>query len=266
MNETGIIWTELTWNPASGCKKLTSGCAYCYAHTIAENQRGSKAFPMGFDLTIRPHKLTEPKKVKQPSLIFVNSMSDMFWEQIDDAYRDRMLDVIEDTPQHQYQVLTKRPDNMLRYSKRRPLPDNFWAGVTIEDQKSMDRLLWLRQVEASIRFISAEPLLGPLAFPTMEGLHWVITGGESGLHLCDPKLRALRGLAILENRKWMPHPVRAQWVRDIRDQCIANDVRLFHKQWGRTPKSAGRVLDGRTWDEFPRLPGDRHIDSIRSGR
>jgi protein gp37 len=139
MNETGIIWTEITWNPVTGCELITSGCAFCYAKTLAEQRRGP-AFPNGFELTLRPHKLRDPIRIKEPSLIFVNSMSDLFWEQIDDAYRDRVLDTIEQTPRHQYQVLTKRPDVMLRYSRRRRLPSNFWAGVTIEEQKFVDRL------------------------------------------------------------------------------------------------------------------------------
>lgn len=268
MNETGIIWTESTWNPVSGCEKITSGCAFCYAHTLAENKRGGSAFPVGFDLTLRPHKLNEPiKQLRRvgPSLIFVNSMSDMFWEAISDEYRDRMVDVMERTPEHEYQVLTKRPEEMLRYSRRRRLPANFWAGVTIEDQKNLARIDVLRQVDASIRFVSAEPLLGPLDFGPqgLASIDWIITGGESGNHLVDPKLRRMRGLADFdrnrpEGERWFPMPDRIQWVRDIRDQALASGTKLFHKQWGGLyPKSAGRDLDGRTWDEFPRLPGQK---------
>ncbi len=269
MNETGIIWTEITWNPMSGCKKKTSGCAYCYAETLAENKRGGAAFPVGFELTLRPHKLREPMKLKQPSLIFVNSMSDMFWEDIDDDYRDKMVDVMEATPQHEYQVLTKRAEVMLAYSKRRKLPPNFWAGVTIEDQANVDRLAILQQVDAEIRFISAEPLLSPIEFPSLAGIHWIITGGESGVHLLNPKLRDMRGLATLDpsaakGLRWQPRQDRIAWVRGIRDQAIAAGVKLFHKQWGGLyPKSAGRDLDGRTWDEFPRLPGDKLTISNR---
>ena len=270
MNETGIIWTEVTWNPASGCKRITSGCAYCYAHTIAENKRGTSAFPDGFDLTLRPHKLREPLRLKEPSLIFVNSMSDLFWEEIPFSYVDKVVDVIEATPEHQYQVLTKRPERMLEYSRRRALPDNFWAGTTIEDQKAAPRADILRQVQASIRFVSAEPLLSPLVM-NWSGLHWCITGGESGVHLMDPKLRELRGLADREGGRWVPRLDRIDWVRRIRDDCVAAGVRFFHKQWGGLhAKSAGRLLDGRTWDEFPRLPGDKrdirneHLSKMRT--
>ncbi len=257
MNETGIIWTEVTWNPVTGCELLTAGCAFCYAKTIAERQVGSLAFPHGFGLTLRPHKLREPLRLKSPSLVFVNSMSDMFWREIDDAYRDRMLDVIEATPQHQYQVLTKRPDEMLRYSKRRPLPANFWAGVTIENQRTADRLDVLRQVDATIRFVSAEPLLSPLALD-LAGIHWLIGGGESGVHLFKQTTREQRGMALPPpqgGRGWIPRPDRIDWARGLRDQCVAQGVAFFWKQWGGpTSKSAGRELDGRTWDEFPRLP------------
>lgn len=257
MNETAIIWTERTWNPASGCKRITSGCAFCYAHTLAEQKRGTPAFPKGFELTLRPHKLREPMRLREPSLIFVNSMSDLFWEEISDEYRDRVLDVIEATPQHEYQVLTKRPEEMLRYSLRRRLPPNFWAGTTIEDQDNAGRASLLRDVRAEVRFISAEPLLGPLSLD-WSGIAWCITGGESGLHLRNPKIREQRGLADFDGQRWVPRADRVDWVRSIRDQCQSAGVKFFHKQWGGlTPKSAGRTLDGRTWDEFPRIPGGR---------
>jgi protein gp37 len=254
MNETGIIWTEVTWNPASGCERITSGCAFCYAHTLAENKRGTAAFPKGFDLTLRPHKLAEPLRLREPALIFVNSMSDLFWEQIPDEYRDRVVDVIEQTPQHQYQVLTKRPERMLEYSRRRRLPDNFWAGTTIEEQKFAHRADTLRQVQASIRFVSAEPLLSPLALD-WSGIHWCITGGESGVHLMRDTTCEQRGLAHRVGGRWVPREDRMDWVRRVRDDCVAAGTRFFHKQWGGLhAKSAGRTLDGRTWDEFPRLP------------
>jgi protein gp37 len=255
MNETGIIWTEVTWNPASGCKRITPGCAFCYAYTLAEDKRGTPAFPNGFDLTIRPHKLKEPFRLKSPTLIFVNSMSDLFWEEIPESYRDQVLDVIEATPQHQYQVLTKRAAEMLRYSRRRKLPSNFWAGVSIEDQARAYRADILRQVDAEIRFISAEPLLGPLVLD-WSGIHWCISGGESGRHLFDAKLRKKRALVDYERGRWSAREDRIPWVRSLRDQCLGAGVPYFFKQWGgQYPKSGGRVLDGRTWSEFPRLPG-----------
>jgi len=256
MNETAIEWTDATWNPNSGCEVVSSGCKFCYAMTLAEQKRGTSAFPNGFELTIRPHKLREPFVLKQPSMIFVNSMSDLFWEKIDDDYRDRILDVIEATSQHEYQVLTKRPENMLRYSRRRRLPRNFWAGVTIESATYLPRLDVLREVEASVRFISAEPLLSAFGRFNLDGIHWVITGGESGLHLADPRVRANRALVEkLDEGGWRPREDRVAWVREIRDQCTAAGVALFHKQWGGLrPKSGGAELDGRAWKQYPRMP------------
>jgi protein gp37 len=260
MQETGIIWTNVTWNPVSGCKQVSPGCAFCYAKTLAEKYRGTIAFPNGFDLTIRPHKLREPYRLKKPSLVFVNSMSDLFWDEIPDDYRDEIVNVIEATPQHEYQVLTKRPDLMLKYSKRRKLPHNFWAGVSIEAQTQADRIDTLRLVDASIRFVSAEPLLGPLRLKWRK-IHWCITGGESGYHLYqNPRLRERRGLVIYDEltKRWHPRPDRIDWVRQIRDDCLRAGVKFLHKQWGGlNPHSAGRKLDGRTWDQFPRLPKAR---------
>lgn len=255
MNNTAINWTEKTWNPVSGCEKVSEGCKYCYALTLAENKRGTLAFPNGFDLTIRPHKLNEPFKLKEPSLIFVNSMSDLFWDKIPESYRDQIVDVIEATPQHQYQVLTKRPERMLEYSRRRKLPNNFWAGTTIEAGRTAFRLDILRQVDVEIHFVSAEPLIGVWDRPDFAGIQWVITGGESGSHLSNPVICERRALVMNVFGKWVPRPDRKDWVRVIRDACQRSKTAFWHKQWGGpTPHSAGRELDGRTWDEFPRLP------------
>jgi len=262
MNDTGIRWTEHTWNPASGCKKITAGCKHCYAETIAENKRGSPAFPNGFDLTLRPHKLREPFALKEPSLIFVNSMSDLFWEEIPDSYRDQVLDVIEATPQHQYQVLTKRADVMLAYSKRRPLPGNFWAGVTAEDQENLDRRLpLLAEVKAEIRFLSLEPILGPIDLsPSFERhpgkIDWVIFGGESGNHLTRPEVCAKRGIVVHLYGAWVPTLRGRDWARSVRDACANHQVHFFFKQWG-GPRSTsgGKLLDGKTWEQYPRRPG-----------
>jgi protein gp37 len=252
MNNTGIIWTEKTWNPVSGCKEVSEGCKFCYAKTLAENKRGTPAFRNGFDLTVREHKLTEPFKIKTPTIIFVNSMSDLFWDEIPESYRDKIVDVIEQTPQHQYQVLTKRPELMLKYSERRRLPDNFWAGTTVENERQTERIDILRKVRAKIRFLSIEPLIGAIETTNFDNIHWVITGGESGVHLYNESVRERRGLVSYIDKQWDVREDRADWVRSIRDACITQDVRLFHKQWGgATSKSAGRLLDGRTWDEFP---------------
>jgi protein gp37 len=267
VNDTAIAWTDVTWNPASGCQKVSEGCKHCYAETLAENKRGTAAFPRGFELTLRPHKLREPFKLKTPSLVFVNSMSDLFWDQIPTAYVDQIVDVIEQTPQHQYQVLTKRPDRMLAYSRRRKLPGNFWAGVTIEATRFVSRADTLREVDAEIRFISAEPLLSALIYHTagrsagpgpldLGGIDWVIVGGESGTHLADPEKCAKHALVTRDASGWHPRPQCAQWVRDIRDACEARSVAFFFKQWGGIrPTSNGKTLDGREHHAWPRLPG-----------
>lgn len=277
MNQTGIIWTEKTWNPMSGCQKISQGCKYCYALTLAEQKRGTAAFPNGFDLTIRPHKLNEPFKLKEPTLIFANSMSDLFWDKVPNDYRHKIVDVIEQTPQHEYQVLTKRPDIMLAFSKERKLPPNFWAGTTIEDNKVKDRLYYLQQIDAEIKFISAEPLIGPLDFDPddLDGISWVITGGESGSHLWNGEVCEKRGLVRYNRtlKKWEAREDRADWIRSIRDFCIDRNVKFFHKQWGGSyPEAAGRELDGRFWTEIPRLPGQRsninneYLKLIESGK
>jgi protein gp37 len=257
MNETTIEWTDATWNPMSGCEVISEGCKYCYAKTLADNKRGTAAFPNGFDLTIRPHKLSEPERLKLPSRIFVNSMSDLFWEKVPDDYRLRIIDVISRTPQHQYQVLTKRPEKMLEVNRKLGgFPDNFWAGVSVENARNLWRMDILRQVNASIRFISAEPLIGPLDGLDLTGIHWVITGGESGLHLTDEHVRARRSLTEPVNGKWTPMVDRVQWIRDIRDACEASSVSFIHKQWGGLrPKSGGRELDGVIHDGYPRPAG-----------
>ena len=275
MNNTGIIWTEATWNPMSGCQKVSQGCKYCYAETIAEQKRGTRAFPNGFDLTIRSHKLIEPFKLKEPCLIFVNSMSDLFWDKVPNDYRNKIVDVIEQTPQHEYQILTKRPDLMLQYSKYRKLPPNFWAGTTVENEAAMFRIKLLKQVDAEIKFISMEPLLSALYLQDgdLETISWVITGGESGVHLWKGNICEERALVRYNssNKKWEAREDRIKWVRDIKDFCGAHNVKFFHKQWGGTyPKSAGRLLDGKNWDEIPRLPGSRvkikndYLDFIES--
>ena len=221
MNKTEIAWTELTWNVWSGCDKVSPGCKFCYAETLAERFRGGTGFPNGFELTVREHKITDPLKVKEPSLIFVNSMSDFFLGSVSDELRDQLLDIIEQTPQHQYQVLTKRPCEMLRYSKRRKLPSNFWAGVSVDTQHFVARLDVLREVDVDIRFLSAEPLLSHLAL-NLDGIHWCIAGGESGKHLLNPEIRSKRSLADYDSRTktWTPRADRYPWITDIRDQCI----------------------------------------------
>jgi protein gp37 len=219
VNTTRIAWTDYTWNPVSGCEKVSEGCKFCYAEAFAERKRGTPAFRRGFELTLRPHKLREPFRVKRPSLIFVNSTSDLFWEQIPDAYRDQVLDTIEQTPQHQYQVLTKRAEAMLAYSRRRKLPSNFWAGVSIENQRNAGRLDVLRAIAAEIRLISAEPLLGPLELG-LAGVHGLIVGGESGPQISRGEIGQHRALVERDGRRWTAKSAACEWVRSLRDQAL----------------------------------------------
>ncbi len=259
----------------SGCQKISAGCKWCYALTLAEQKRGTAAFPNGFDLTIRPHKLKEPFKLKEPTMIFTNSMSDLFWDKVPNNYRHQIVDVIEQTPQHEYQVLTKRPEAMLAFSKERKLPPNFWAGTTIENAKSLHRLDILKQVDAEIRFVSFEPLIGQLGMLDLSGIQWAISGGESGRHMWKENECKKRGLVFYDRtvKTWFPREDRMDWIREIRDSCIAHGTKFFHKQWGGSyPEAAGRELDGRFWSEFPRIPGEReriknnYLDWIEAGK
>jgi len=252
MNNTAIKWTTHTWNVFSGCTKVSPGCQFCYADRLAEYKRGTRAFPNGFDLTVRLHRLIDPFKLREPSLIFVNSMSDFFLEDVSDGLRTEILDVIRATPQHQYQVLTKRAEQMVRFAGKYPLPPNFWAGVSIESQNYAERAALLRQVDVPIRFISAEPLLGPLSL-NYQDIAWVIVGGESGPHLADARY-ADRALVTRVDRRWIPRDDRVGWVRQIRDDALYGGARFFFKQWGGPQSSsAGNKLDGETWEQFPNL-------------
>lgn len=260
MQKTEINWTENTWGTASGCTKISAGCKYCYAERIAEDKRGTRAFPDGFELTLRQHKMREPRTLKEPSLIFTNSMTDLFHEQIPDSFRDEQCSVMEEVNRHRYQVLTKRPENAARYFSTRPVPDSVWLGVTVEHAKTLGRIDVLRGINARVRFLSVEPLLGPIDLRGMlDGIHWVIVGGESGSHLTDPEICEERGLVRRGSRgepSWIPREDRAPWVRSIRDACSSQGVPFWFKQWGgsRGPL-AGRTLDGRTHDGMPTVPG-----------
>jgi len=236
-DRSAIEWTDATWNPVTGCAQLSPGCDHCYALTFAERFRGVPGHPyeQGFDLRLWPERLDRPLAWKEPRRIFVNSMSDLFHEAIPDEYIRRVFRVMERADWHIFQVLTKRPKRMLEVADTLPWPAHIWAGTSVE----LDRYVWranhyLRHVPAAVRFVSAEPLLGPLPSLQMEHLSWLITGGESGFG---------------------HRPVNPAWVRDLRDRANACGVAFFHKQWGgRTPKAGGRLLDGRTWDEMPPTP------------
>lgn len=297
MNETGIAWTDYTWGFFSGCKKVDELCKFCYAEHLSEQhaegaaKKGkiSPAFPNGFGLTVRPHKLGEPAallKSKGPSLIFCESMSDIGLDWLEltdaerarvnaagyvgtDALRDAFFDAIEATPEHRYQVLTKRPEHLLRYfvQRGRMVPPSCWIGTSIGHAKSVGRLDVLRKfrdIGARVLFISAEPLLCDLApLLDLRGIDWLIAGGESGNHATDTvgaggQLRHAARFLVRNATKlgWIPCEDRVPWVRALRDAAQKAGTAFFFKQWGGTkPTSAGRTLDGRTWDELPTVPG-----------
>lgn len=231
-----IEWTETTWNPTTGCDKISPGCAHCYAERFAERWRGIAGHPyeQGFDVKEWPERTMLPLAWKKPRRIFVNSMSDLFHQNISDDFIYDVFDVIEQANWHQFQILTKRPERMLRIAQHlKGFPCNAWAGVSVESQAWAWRAEILKEVPAKIRFLSCEPLISSLNL-SLNNLHWVIVGGESG-----PGAR----------------PMQINWVRDVRDQCVEANVPFFFKQWGGVRKKRyGRELDGRTWDEFPRVP------------
>lgn len=260
MNKTEINWTDLTWNPASGCKAVSAGCKYCYAESLAENKRGSRAFPNGFELTIRPHKLDEPRRVREPSLIFTNSMSDLFLDEIPDDYRDQCFAVMAREDRHRYQVLTKRPEAAARYFSTRAVPRSVWLGVTVEHQLTADRIAILRSIDAHTRFLSCEPLIGHLDLTGMlDGMHWVIGGGESGTHLAQPEIAERRAMVRRGGKgeaSWVPRADRYHWARDLRDACARQGAAFWWKQWGGTrPKIGGREIDGAEHNEMPSHAG-----------
>ncbi len=225
---TGIEWTDKTWNPTTGCDKISPGCLHCYAEAIT--QRFPQNFSNGFSLTLHPTRLNEPLRWRTPSRVFVNSMSDLFHKDVPLEFIEQVFAVIRSTPWHIYQVLTKRPERLHDLASQLDFPDNVWLGVSIENQSYANRLSYLREVPVSVRFISCEPLLGALNLD-LAGIHWVIVGGESG-----QKHR----------------PMDNKWVADIRDQCQKAEVAFFFKQvGGRTPKAGGRLLDDQIWDEMP---------------
>ncbi|MFK0732425.1 MAG: DUF5131 family protein [Gloeotrichia echinulata GP01] len=225
---TGIEWTDKTWNPTTGCNKVSPGCVHCYAEAITK--RFPNNFKNGFDLTLHPERLKEPIKWRTPSRIFVNSMSDLFHEDVPLDFIQNVFKVIEATPWHIYQILTKRPERLLELASGLDFHKNIWLGVSVENQNYVERIDFLRQVPASVRFLSCEPLLGALNLDLTD-IHWVIVGGESG-----QKYR----------------PMKIEWAQNIRDQCQSAGVAFFFKQiGGKTSKSGGRLLDNRIWDEMP---------------
>ena len=232
-----IEWTDATWNPVTGCTKITRGCDNCYAERFAERFRGTPGHPYepGFDLTLRPERLTQPLSWKRPRMIFVNSMSDLFHKDIPTDFIDKVFETMETADWHVFQVLTKRSPLMRDYLRRRygsrHAPRHIWCGVSVEDDKATARIRHLQDAPLSTRFLSIEPLLGPVGGIDIEGISWVIVGGESG-----PNAR----------------PMKREWAIEVRDLCQRKRIPFFFKQWGGVfKKRTGRILDGRTWDEMP---------------
>jgi len=246
---TGIEWTQVTWNPTTGCDRISAGCDNCYALALAkrlkamgqekyQNDGDPRTSGPGFGLTIHTNALQSPYTWPDGRVVFVNSMSDLFHARVPIAFIRDVFAVIADTPQHTYQVLTKRSSRLPKIAPKLDWPPNLWLGVSVEDADSLYRVDDLRAVPAAVRFLSCEPLLGPLEDLDLTGIHWVIAGGESG-----PDYR----------------PVQSGWVATLRDKCLTGHVPFFFKQWGgRTPKAQGRELDGREWDEMPNMP-DRAV-------
>lgn len=241
MSESSIEWTEHTWNPVTGCTKVSPGCKHCYAETMARRLQAMRApgYENGFQLALHASRLEQPLQRKRSTTFFVNSMSDLFHEDVPDAFLDRAFNVINRTPQHTYQILTKRSERLVSYFASRKCPQNVWLGVSVEDKKyGVPRIDHLREVTARIRFLSVEPLLEDIGKIDLTGIHWVIVGGESG-----PKAR----------------PMKAIWADAIRRQCQTQRVAFFFKQWGgwgadgvrRNKKANGRLLNGKTWDAYP---------------
>jgi len=236
-----IEWTEQTWNPTTGCTKISSGCKNCYAETMAKRLQamGAHGYENGFNLSILPERLSQPLKRKKPTIYFVNSMSDLFHKSISFDFLDQIFEVIEKTPQHSYQILTKRAIRMRDYFINRSVPNNVWLGVSVENKKyGLPRIDYLREINARIRFLSVEPLLEDIGKVDLADIHWVIVGGESGA-----KAR----------------PMEERWVKSIKNQCNFQGVSFFFKQWGtwgvdgvkRNKKANGRYLSGKKWDEYP---------------
>ena|ERR1035437_45302 len=247
---SSIEWTQATWNPVTGCTKISAGCKNCYAERMAKRLQamGTPQYANGFKLTPHPEMLDLPRRWKKPRTIFVNSMSDLFHKDLPLEYIQQVFRVMNECPQHSFQVLTKRPEIALAYAPQLTWSANIWMGTSVENALVMHRVRSLQLIPAEIRFLSLEPLIGPLPKLPLDGIHWVIVGGESG-----PGAR----------------PMQVEWVRQIRERSIAHGVAFFFKQWGGVQKSrTGRVLDNRTWDEMPTTgsTGKKEDENVRIAR
>jgi protein gp37 len=230
-----IEWTEATWNPVTGCDKVSPGCRHCYAEVMARRLEamGQPNYRNGFRVTLQPHMLDRPLSWRRPQMVFVNSMSDLFHEDVPLRFIQRTFETIAQAHWHTFQVLTKRAERLEELAPSLPWPRNLWMGVSVERRDYVYRIAHLRRVPARVRFLSLEPLLGPLGRLNLRGIGWVIVGGESG---------------------WAPRPMDEAWVLAIQEQCRRADVPFFFKQWGgRNKKRAGRLLSGRTWDAMPSI-------------
>lgn len=238
-----IEWTEQTWNPITGCTKVSPGCKHCYAETMSKRLQamGAPGYDNGFKLSLLPERLSQPLQRRKPTMYFVNSMSDLFQDEVPFEFVDKVMEVIEQTPWHTYQILTKRSALMREYFETHRVPNNAWLGVSVEDKKfGKPRIPHLQAIKAKTRFLSIEPLLEDLGRISLEGIHWVIVGGESG--------HAAR-------------PMKQEWVVSLRDQCHRSNVNFFFKQWGswgndgikRSKKANGRNLEGKVWDMIPAI-------------
>lgn len=231
--QSGIEWTHTTWNPVTGCTKISHGCKHCYAERMAKRLRemGVAKYKQGFSVALHESVLDEPLKWKSPRLVFVNSMSDLFHKSVPSDFIEQVFEVMNFASHHTFQVLTKRPTRVVQMNRGLRWTPNIWLGVSIESERWLGRLICLKETDAQVKFLSLEPLLGPLPNIQLEGIDWVIVGGESG-----PGARRME----------------AEWVREIRDHCVRRDVPFFFKQWGGVfKKRGGRVLDNRTWDQMP---------------
>jgi protein gp37 len=240
-HKSSIEWTEATWNPSTGCNALSPGCDNCYAERMANRlkEMGQKKYANGFRLTLHPNTLQLPLRWKEPQTIFVNSMSDLFHHDVPLAYIQRVFQVMRAASWHRFQVLTKHSGRLLALSDKIDWPSNVWMGVSVESSRYVGRIDHLRKTGSHTKFLSLEPLLGPLESLNLEGIHWVIVGGESG-----PRAR----------------PMREVWVKSIREQCHISGIPFFFKQWGGIQKKrTGRMLDGRTYDD---MPGNAELSSL----
>ena len=235
MAQSSIEWTEMTWNPTTGCTKISAGCKFCYAEVMSKRLKamGIDKYKDGFKVRIHPEALNIPYTWKSSKVVFVNSMSDLFHKDIPLDFIKQVFHVMNDNPQHVFQVLTKRADRLFELHKHLKWTHNIWMGVSVEDNRVIERIDFLRKTKAKVKFLSLEPLIGPLPNLNFKKIDWVIVGGESG---------------------HKPRPMKPEWVIDIQEQCEKAEVAFFFKQWGgRNKKATGRLLNGRTYDEMPEI-------------